>query len=271
MAINLKDRLTRQAAGDTQLSFDPTGRDEPRLATLPLQLIDPDPDQPRKDLGPLADLALSIREHGVLQPLIVEAVEGGRYRLLAGERRLAACRSMGYQTVPCVIRTVEEHSRLALQLIENLQRKDLHPLEEAAAFKRLMDQFNLSQRDLARRLGKSVSAINETLRLLDLNPDLLAGVRTSEHPGKSVLLEIAKEADPARQRELLTQAQAGQLTVRQARTPASEHPTAKQNSAVAKLKVTDAKVVIRFAHGEATPDRVRTALEEALAASSAQD
>jgi hypothetical protein len=74
MAINLKDRLTRQAAGDTQLSFDPTGRDEPRLATLPLQLIDPDPDQPRKDLGPLADLALSIREHGVLQPLIVEAV-----------------------------------------------------------------------------------------------------------------------------------------------------------------------------------------------------
>ena len=85
MAINLKDRLTRQAAGDTQLSFDPTGRDEPRLATLPLQLIDPDPDQPRKDLGPLADLALSIREHGVLQPLIVEAVaEGAHLTFLEG-------------------------------------------------------------------------------------------------------------------------------------------------------------------------------------------
>ena len=265
MAFTLKDRLARQVAGDAQLSFDPTGRDEPRLATLPLSLIDPDPEQPRRDPGDLADLALSIREHGVLQPLIVEAGAGGRYRLLTGERRFTACRSLGLETAPCLVRTVAEHARLALQLIENVQRKDLHPLEEAAAYKRLMDQFNLSQRDLARRVGKSVSSINETLRLLDLQPDLLAGVRTSEHANKSVLLEITKEPDPVRQRQLWTQAQAGQLTVRQARTPKAERPPAKPRAGVVTLQVTEASVVIRFASGEATPERVRAALAEALA------
>ena len=271
MALDLKDRLARQAAGAVQLSFDPTGRDEPKLVTLPLRLIDPDPHQPRKDRGDLADLALSIREHGVLQPLIVEAIEGGRYLLLTGERRFGACRSLGLETVPCIVRAVAEQSRLALQLIENLHRKDLHPLEEAQAFKRLLDEFNLTQRDLARRLGKSVSSINETLRLLDLNPDLLAVVRTSEQASKSLLLEIAKEPDPLRQQELWAQAQAGQLTVRGARTSTKQSPAPKNRAAVVSLALADANVVIRFAHGAATPDRVRTALQQALTLSQARD
>lgn len=265
MALDLKDRLARQAAGVIQLDFDPTGRDEPKLVLVPLRLIDPDPQQPRKNLGNLADLALSIREHGVLQPLIVEAVEGGRYRLLVGERRLAACRSLGVATVPCVVRTVAEHSRLALQLIENLHRRELHPLEEAAAFKRLRDEFSLTQRDLARRLGKSVSAINETLRLLDLDPERLPDVRTSEHATKSVLLEIAKETDPLRQQNLWAQAQAGQLSVRQARQSKAKTTPAKTNPAMVTLPLADAKVVIRFHSGPATRDRVCAALEEALA------
>src|SRR5271157_2053158 len=159
MAITLRDRLARQAAGAVQLDFDPIGRDEPKLVTLPLRLIDPDPRQPRKNPGDLADLALSIREHGVLQPLIVEAVDGGRYRLLTGERRFRACCNLGLESAPCLVRTVVEQSRLALQLIENLHRKDLHPLEEAEALKRLIDEFNLTQRDLSRRLGESLSSI----------------------------------------------------------------------------------------------------------------
>ncbi len=265
MALNLKDRLALQATGETQLTFDPTGRDEPRLAALPLRLIDPDPNQPRQDLGELADLALSIREHGVIQPLIVEAGDGGRYRLLAGERRLAACRSLGLETAPCLIRTVAEHSRLALQLIENLHRKDLHPLEEARAFQRLRDEFKLTQRDLAQRLGKSVSSINETLRLLDLSPEVMANVRTSEHATKSVLLEIAKEPDAARQQELWTQAQAGQLTVRKLKTEKRGKSPAVERPMVWKVTLDDATVVVRFRGGKATPERVAAALERALA------
>ena len=97
MALALKERLARQASGETQLTFDVTGRDEPQLLNLSLRLIDPDPNQPRKNLGDLGELILSVREHGILNPIIVE------------------------------------QSRLALQLIENLHRKDLHPLEEARA------------------------------------------------------------------------------------------------------------------------------------------
>jgi ParB family chromosome partitioning protein len=162
MASDLKSRLARQASGETNLGFDPSGRDEQRLAELSLDLIDPDPNQPRKDLGNLSDLALSIREHGLIQPIVVEPNDTGRFRILAGERRFAACRSLGLTTIPSLIRSAVEQSRLELQLVENLHRKDLHPLEEARAFKRLMDEFNLTQRDMARRLGKSLAAVPST-------------------------------------------------------------------------------------------------------------
>jgi ParB family chromosome partitioning protein len=269
MALALKDRLALQAAGETQLTFDPTGRDEPRLAVVPLRLIDPDPNQPRQDLGDLADLAASIREHGVIQPLIVEAAAGGRYRLLAGERRFTACRSVGLETAPCVIRTVAEHSRLALQLIENLHRKDLHPVEEAGAYRRLMTEFNLQQDELGRKLGKSATSICETLRILDLSPEVLAQVRTSEVATKSALLEMAKEADPMRQQALWQRVQAGQASVadlkaeRRRKSPSAKRPT------VWKAAVGDAIVVVRFRRGEVTPERITAALQGALEATQA--
>ena len=93
MAISLTDRIARQALGTTPRAFDPIVRDEPRLLVLPMAAIDPDPNQPRRDLGDLADLARSIQEHGLIQPIVVEAVSAERYRILAGERRFAACRN----------------------------------------------------------------------------------------------------------------------------------------------------------------------------------
>src|SRR5271154_3212952 len=131
MATGLKERLPRQASGDTDLGFDPLGTDESRLVSILLELVDPDPNQPRKNLGDLSELAASIREHGVINPIIVEVAGSGRYRIIAGERRFAACHSLGLPTVPCIVRTVAEQSRLTLQLIENLQRKDLPPAGEA--------------------------------------------------------------------------------------------------------------------------------------------
>lgn len=263
MASDLKARLARQASGETQLDFDPSGRDEQRLAELRLDLIDPDPNQPRKDLGDLADLALSIREHGLIQPIVVEPSETGRFRILAGERRFAACRNLGLNTIPSIVRSAAEQSRLELQLVENLHRKDLHPIEEARAFKRLMSEFNLTQRDLARRLGKSLAAVNQTLRILDLDATVLENVQTSEHATKSVLLEIAKEPDPQRQQALWQEAEAGQLTVRQARK--NNASATKSRRASATIKLADAKIIIRFLTGESGPERVRAALTAALA------
>ena len=186
-----------------------------------------------------------------------------RYRILAGERRHAACKRAGLQTAPCIVRTVEEHSRLELQLTENLHRKELTSIEEATAFRRLLDEFNLTQRELAERLGKSVASVNQTLRLLDLSPELRATVQTSEQPNKSVLLEIAKEADPQRQTALLEQAQAGQLTVRAARQKGTA-PAAGRKPAVSSITVQQATVTIRFHTGEGTDAEIVAALQEAL-------
>ncbi|MCI0536293.1 MAG: ParB/RepB/Spo0J family partition protein [Verrucomicrobiales bacterium] len=264
MASGLKDRLVRQASGDTGLDFDPTGADEPRLVSILVSLIDPDTNQPRKNAGDLTELASSIRDYGLINPVIVELAGNGRFRLIAGERRYAACRLVGFSTVPCIVRTVAEQSRLTLQLIENLQRKDLHPLEEARAFKRLMDEFNLTQRDLATRLGKSPASINQTLRILNLNASLLADVQTSEYATKSVLLEIAKEPDPKRQLQLWQQTNAGQLSVREARKQKTENSFTKSRKAACTIELPDAKLIIRFFSGEPSSDRVQAVLNAAL-------
>jgi len=265
MALALKDHLARQAAGEMQLAFDPTGRDEPRLVMVPLDRIEPDPNQPRKDLGEITGLAASIREHGLLSPLIVEALPPGRYRLIAGQRRWAACRHAGLGSAPCIVRTVAEQSRLALQLIENIHRKDLHPVEVAQAYRRLMDEFNLEQSTLAQRLGVAASSINETLRLLDLSPDLLPELRTSEPLTKSVLLEIAKVPDLQQQKALLLQAKAGNLTARQARAAKQSARASKPRRATVTINLEEATVVVRFGRGEASPERVVATLQRALA------
>jgi ParB family chromosome partitioning protein len=262
MAAVLKDRLARQASGDTELNFDPTGRDEPRLLLLSLSLIDRDPNQPRRDLGDLADLALSIKEHGVLQPILVESAAGGRFRIVAGERRFAACQSLGMETIPCIVRTVEPQFRLALQIIENIQRKDLLPIEEAQALRQLMEEFNLSQHEIARRIGRSVASVNQTLRILDLSPEVISSVRESGVGNKSVLLEIAKEPDPTRQQALWQKAKKGELTVRKARAASSTEPKQRQTMAV--ISLPEATVQVRFLSGEATPERIVAALKAAL-------
>ena len=163
--------------------------DEP-AGTLPIRLLCPNPNQPRKqfDDEALKDLASSIREKGVLQPLLVRPqVVGGdtRYEIVAGERRYRASQLAGIREVPVVIRELDDMETLAIALIENLQREDLTPLEEAKGLQELKDQFDLSQEALAKQVGKSRSAIANTLRLLQL-PDmaqdaLAAGTITAGH------------------------------------------------------------------------------------------
>lgn len=139
---------------------------------LPPERIRPNPRQPRGAIDPqsLTELTESIRQHGVLQPLIVSPALDGDYELVAGERRLQAAREAGLATVPVLVRRVDDQGRLALALIENLQRSDLNALEAAEGFRQLAEEFNLSHEQIAGVVGKSRAAVSNTLRLLRLAP-----------------------------------------------------------------------------------------------------
>lgn len=140
------------------------------VVTLRLSQIEPNRDQPRKIFSEeaLNELADSIREHGVLQPLLVRPLPGDSYQLVAGERRWRASRMAGLQEVPVVIREMDEEQAMEIALIENLQREDLNAIEEATGYKQLMERYSMTQEQVAKRVGKSRPAIANALRLLNL-------------------------------------------------------------------------------------------------------
>jgi ParB family chromosome partitioning protein len=141
------------------------------VRVIPIDRIEPNPDQPRMvfDAEALHELAASIREHGVLQPILVtETLDG--YQLVAGERRSRAARLAGLERIPAVIRQLADRAQLEVALVENLQRADLGPMEEAAAYRSLVEEFGLTHEEIARRVGRAKSTITNTLRLLDLDP-----------------------------------------------------------------------------------------------------
>ena len=143
---------------------------------IPLDSISPNPYQPRQDFDEagLEELVESIKAHGVVQPLILRRHGEGSYQMVAGERRWRAARRAGLSSVPAIIRQLDESEMLEIALIENLQREDLNPVEEARAYRVLIDEFGLTQEQLAERLGKSRPQVANTLRLLHLQPDVLA-------------------------------------------------------------------------------------------------
>lgn len=154
-------------------SFDPTAKQDEQVSDLRnirLTEIVPDPDQPRRNFDELAldELSASVKEHGILQPIVVTPYQG-KYMIVAGERRYRAAERAGLDKVPVLVRTLTNQHKLELSLIENLQRRDLNPLETATAYLKLRDQFNLTLDQIGQRVGgKSVAAISNTLRLLRL-------------------------------------------------------------------------------------------------------
>lgn len=141
-----------------------------RLRMVPLSAIEPNKDQPRREFDEekLQQLADSISRYGVLQPLLVRDMGNGRYQLLAGERRWRAARLAGLTELPVQLKELEDQGVLEVALIENLQREDLNPMEQAGGYRRLMDEFSLTQEEVAARVGRSRSAVANTLRLLSL-------------------------------------------------------------------------------------------------------
>lgn len=165
---------------------------------VPIDQIDPNPKQPRKnfDADAIDELASSIREHGVLEPVIVRPL-AGRYELVVGERRWRAARLAGLTEIPAIVRTLSDVEALELALIENIQREDLSPLEEAETYRRLMDEFHMTQEQVAKRVGKSRSTVANSLRLLDLDPELRdeiqRGALTAGHA--KALLSVTSKAE----------------------------------------------------------------------------
>jgi ParB family chromosome partitioning protein len=149
-----------------------------RPMEIPIDRIRRNPFQPRGrfEIEELRLLAESVAQHGVLQPILVTESPGGGYQLIAGERRMRAAELAGHTTVPAVIRTADEQAHLALALVENLQRSDLNAMDEARAFRQLMQEFGLTQEDVARRVGRSRAAVANTLRLLQVSPDVQEAV-----------------------------------------------------------------------------------------------
>jgi ParB family transcriptional regulator, chromosome partitioning protein len=162
------------------------------LREIPVELIAPNPRQPRRDFdeGALVQLADSLRERGVLQPVLLRPVPGGTYELIAGERRWRAAQLADFETVPALVRPHDDAESLELALIENMAREDLNPVEEARACALLVDELGLTREDVGRRVGRSRVAVSNLLRLLDLPDevlDLLAAGHLTEGHGRALL------------------------------------------------------------------------------------
>ena len=149
---------------------------------LPISQVENCAGQPRKQFDPdaLADLADSIREHGIIQPLTVRKLQSGNYQIIAGERRWRAARMAGLDQVPAIVIEADDRKAMELAMIENLQREDLNPIEEAEGYRQLMEQYNLTQEETAQRVGKSRSVVANALRLLNLCPPVRAMVEDGQ-------------------------------------------------------------------------------------------
>ena len=152
------------------------------ITLIPLEKIKANPDQPRKDFNNegLAELADSIRQHGIIQPVIAEEAGDGSFIIVAGERRIRAAKIAGLKEVPVIVKKYSDEKRMVVALIENIQRSDLNPIEEAAAYKKLMELTGLSQDEAAKRLGKNRSTVANSLRLLRLSGEMQESLKKGE-------------------------------------------------------------------------------------------
>ena len=175
-------RTSQRGMGRGLAALLSNGGGQPALRELALELIRPNPTQPRRDIDGESLLALSesIKVCGVLQPVVVRPLPGGMYELVAGERRLRASKLAGLERVPAIVRETEESQRLELALIENMAREDLGPIDEARACATLVEDLGLTKEELGRRVGRSRVAISNAVRLLDLPDDVQAMIQAGE-------------------------------------------------------------------------------------------
>jgi ParB family chromosome partitioning protein len=233
---------------------------------IAIDLLDPNPDQPRQAMGDLGELIASVAEKGIIEPLVVRQ-RGTRYQIIAGERRYHAAVQAGLHELPVVVRDVDETEMLELALVENLQRKDLTAFEEAEALQSLAQRCGYTHEDLAKRLGKSRTSITESLSLTTLPPEVRKVCRLAGIHSKSVLLQVARQGEARKMlalvEKIVSQGGATREQVRQeTQKPKAGRPKAyvfsfkPQNKAFA--------LSLRFNRKAASKDEVIEALEAIL-------
>jgi ParB family chromosome partitioning protein len=204
-----------KSAPTPTVALQPQVPPESRIWNIPIEHIRPNKDQPRKrfEKEALEELAASIREKGIIQPLLLKKIGADQYEIIAGERRWRAAQKAEHKEVPALIKNLEEQEVLELALIENIQRKDLNPVEEAEAYELLMKRFHLTQQEMADRVGKDRATVANLLRLLSLSPELRQMVLNGElSQGQAkVLLSLSEKKD---QMELALRVKAENLSVR---------------------------------------------------------
>jgi ParB family chromosome partitioning protein len=172
---------------------------------LPIEKLDPNPDQPRHEIGDLTELTASIREKGVLEPLLVKPTIMGRWMIIAGERRWRAATAAGLKELPCIEMDVDDSAVAEIALIENMQRKDLTPWEEADGLRALCERFGYTHEDVARKVGKSRSTVTEALSIASIPEPIRKICRKADITSKSILLQIVRQPDDESMRTMAEQ------------------------------------------------------------------
>jgi ParB family chromosome partitioning protein len=233
---------------------------------VPIDQVDPNPDQPRQVMGDLSELMASIAEKGILEPLVVRP-RGDRFQIVAGERRYHAAVQVGLRELPVVVRDVDDSEVVELGLIENLQRKDLTPFEEAEALHALCERCGYTHEDLARRLGKSRSSVSEALALHAMPEEVRTLCRLADISSKSLLLQIVRQDTPEKMTALVEKiASQGGTTRQQLREAAAKpKPGRPKHYVFAWRPTTKAfQLKLSFAKSRATREDVIEALEAIL-------
>lgn len=190
--------------------FNENSTDDKGIVTLRLTEIEPNRNQPRADFdeNSLSELAESIQKHGLIQPIVVRPTSSGAYQIVAGERRWRACRMAGLSEVPVVIKELDDRNYFEVALVENLQREDLNPVEEAQGYRTLVEAYGLTQEQVAESVGKSRSAVTNALRLLNLSEAALEALKNGEITAGHARAILAADSDTLAA-ELLKAAQNG--------------------------------------------------------------
>jgi ParB family chromosome partitioning protein len=224
------------------LSNDHQGRGRGGVRMVPVEHITPNPEQPRLvfDETSLEELAASIREHGVLQPILVRPLDNGGYQLIAGERRWRASRAAGHATIPALVEEIDDDTALEISIIENLQREDLSPLDEASMYDRMVRDHGYSVRKLAQKLGKDKGYLENRLRLADAPPEVRELVSLRKDT-LSHAYELLKVDDPRKRKRLAAQVARGELTLIKLRDKIEGRRTRRSTEPEAELEETDGR------------------------------
>jgi ParB family transcriptional regulator, chromosome partitioning protein len=234
---------------------------------LPIDKLDANPDQPRREIGDLTELTASIKEKGVLEPLLVKPMRTGRWTIIAGERRWRAGTAAGLTEIPCIEMDVDESEVAEIALIENMQRKDLTPWEEADGLRALCERFGYTHEEVAKKVGKSRSTVTEALSIAAIPEEIREICRDSEINSKSLLLQIVRQPDDESMRSMAEQIGSEGLTRDGARKARKAYidPTGASEPYVYRFEAPgrEFKVEVKFKKANISPEELFEALNAA--------